>query len=72
MEFRLSTHWLPALINNDYSGLTDEDCTALDSFADDCGHGYWVVPDDENYFGRDDVTGLMANVVDVEFVPLDA
>lgn len=32
IEFTLPAHWAPALINDDYTGLSDEDETAIASF----------------------------------------
>lgn len=34
-ELTLPAHWGSALINSDPSGLSDEDCQALDRFTDD-------------------------------------
>ena len=31
--YQVPVHWLPALINDDFSGLTDEDCKQLESFT---------------------------------------
>lgn len=34
-QFLLPAHWASALINDDASGLDDDDAAALDQFADD-------------------------------------
>jgi hypothetical protein len=52
--------FLPALINGDTSGLSDDDVTALDRFLArlPAGAGHWAVDDEDAGFGRGVVTGL--------------
>ncbi len=63
--------WYPAVIeNNDYSGMSEEEEEQLNSWLDNI---YKMHPDarpvfdydDNSYFGRDSVTGLRGDVVDV-------
>ena len=72
--FTISEYWLSALINGDYSGLDGDEIEAFSdweysslelvrgaiSFHWDC--------DNDSYFGKDDITGLMADVVKVRLV----
>ena len=69
-ELTLAAHYLPALINADYTGLNDDEAADLDAFMRD----YWKLPDatlnlspdSEHYFGVDEVTGLHADVIDFQ------
>ena len=61
-ELTLAAHYLPALVNADYSGLDDDVADDLDAFMSD----YWKLPDAtldlpsdaEPHFDVDDVSGL--------------
>jgi len=47
-EYNLSGHFLSALINNDYSGLDDNEADTLNSWlAGLPAHGHWDIPRDE-------------------------
>jgi hypothetical protein len=63
-ELTLADHYLPALINGDYSGLDDDEAADLDAFMRD----YWKLPDatlditdKEISFAVDEVSGLHAD-----------
>jgi len=68
-EFTLAAHYLPAIVNNDYSGLDEADAADLDAFM----HDYWKYPEngsfalsfciveDTNRLAVDEVTGLLAD-----------
>ena len=63
-ELTLAAHYLPALFNNDYSGLDDNEAADLDAFMRD----YWKLPDatlditdKEISFEVDEVSGLHAD-----------
>jgi hypothetical protein len=64
-ELTLAAHYLPALINADYTGLDDTEAADLDAFMRD----YWKLPDatldlppdSEHYFAVDEVSGLHAD-----------
>lgn len=63
-ELTLASHYLPALINADYTGLNDDEAADLDAFMRD----YWKLPDaaltfkgDETHFAVDEVSGLHAD-----------
>ena len=62
----MSAHWLPALINDDYSGLSDNDCQNLDTWFKeykDIGACYIfeVKSDNTDNFTTDCVSGLFAD-----------
>lgn len=71
--FIVSTHFLPALINGDYTGLTDSEERQLDTFAG-CAlaehtitpsgqvkpHHWATDPNEEPHFITCEVTGLKA------------
>lgn len=63
-ELTLAGHWLPALINGDETGLTDDESADLDAFMRD----YYAledmtvdIVDDESQFAVDAVSGLHAD-----------
>ena len=69
-EFTLAGHWLPALINGDESGLTDDESADLDAFM----RPYYAledmtidIVDDEPSFTTDDISGDLANCYAVRF-----
>jgi len=69
-EFTLAGHWLPALINGDESGLTDDESADLDAFM----RPYYAledmtidIVDDEPSFTTDDISGDMAKCYEVRF-----
>lgn len=66
----IATHYLPMIVNDDYSGLDDEEEAVLDKFlAKLPPGGHWATEsDDEGYFGKDAVTGLMSTVVDAKYM----
>ena len=69
--FNMSEHFLSALINDDWSGLSDRDAGLLHAFLSDVWTDYemyasashWSVDDDEPFFTRCEVTGLMSMCV---------
>ena len=63
--YTISAHFLPALVNGDDSGLSDDESRALLAFELDLpGNGHWSADDADSFdFARCDVTGLMSAVV---------
>jgi hypothetical protein len=58
-EYTLAEHWLSALINNDYTGLSDKECKELDSWLDSLPiFGHWDIVDNSEDFKIDDISGL--------------
>ena len=69
-SFNIDTHFMPAMINDDYSGLDDDDIKALKHFFNNNTFkrfGHWDYTNEVS-FGRDDVTGLMGDVATVRYV----
>lgn len=62
----IAEQYLPALINGDYSGLEDHEAIALDRWAAEFQGCCFVSETEYSDFGRDEVSGLRANVVTVE------
>lgn len=63
-ELTLAAHYISALVNNDYSGLDDDEAADLDAFMRDL----WKLPDatldlpdGEPNFDVDEVSGLHAD-----------
>lgn len=72
-DYTMSEHFLSALINGDYSGLEDDDETALKIFTDNAfsthGLGFWDTnPDNQPDFTRCEVTDLLANCFTVTYL----
>lgn len=63
----LAEHWLSALINGDYSGLDESDMADLDAWtaSNPCDH---YSPGVSVGFTRDDVSGLLADCVEVDLM----
>ena len=50
LELTLPSHWAAALINDDYSGMTDEEITELESWQDNNTHNPPVYRSEEEEF----------------------
>lgn len=66
-SFAICSAYASAIVNGDYSGLTNKECKALNCFLEDvqmeCGFGTWDIAHSETEFSRDEVSGLMADCV---------
>jgi hypothetical protein len=60
----IGSHFLPALINGDYSGLEDHEIIAIDRWSEEYFGAIYDTEGDE-YFGRCEVTGLRGTVSDI-------
>lgn len=78
-EFTVPEYYLPAIFNDDYSGLDDEEEAALKDFLDSLEHhlgeepcGHWAMDNDaEAYFAHsNDVTNEGCNVIDIYWMQL--
>jgi hypothetical protein len=79
-EFLVSDSFLSALMNGDTSGLDDADIRKLEAFEKRAfkgpsgavvgqgGQGHWTVLDHDAGFGRDEITGLLANRAKVAYM----
>jgi len=69
-EYRISKHFLPAIINDDYSGLNDEEINLLNRFlseANNLDNATWDIDSDsESHFIDCDITGLFSDCYDVK------
>ena len=72
-NYKLSSHWLSALINGDYSGLEDQEVKELDSFLVNLPKHYhlktpligvWDVIGEESHFAQDDISKLWGDCFD--------
>lgn len=64
--YTIASHFLPALINGDYTGLEDHEDLALDAFlAEVACKGHWSCAEEGAGFTRCEVTGLMADCYEV-------
>ena len=63
-EYRVSEHFLPAIVNDDYTGLNDEESNLLQQFLTEASkleNAIWVIDEDSSNFIDCDVTGLFSN-----------
>jgi len=69
----ISDHYMSALINNDFSGLEDDDIETLNNFINnklkEYPMFYAICPSDcEGSFSRCDICKLNSNCIEVEFI----
>ena len=62
--YNVASHYASAIINDDWTGLEDDEVAELEAWIDEVSNKveYWEVMDDSG-FCRDEVTGLMADCV---------
>ena len=67
--FTIASHYASAIVNNDYSGLADQDEADLNAFLlaidllEDSLYGLQI-EGEESFFALDEVSGLMADCVE--------
>jgi len=73
-DFYICTCYLSSLINNDPSGLDDDESEQFDAWVldkmvlvRDAQTSHWAC-DTDSFFGRDDVTDLYGDVVNVRLI----
>jgi len=69
-EYNICSAYLCALINDDRSGLSDQDESLLNDFIDDlpAQNGSWDYdPEAETDFVRDEVSGLAADCIECTY-----
>ena len=69
-EYTISSHYLSSLINDDCSGLEDEEAVEFDAWVklmQDGRMGHWDC-DSESYIAMCAVTGLLSDCTTVRFV----
>lgn len=62
----IASHWLSALVNYDWTGLSESECEQLKDYLKDKPHNLIVEYGESGCFARDAVTGLLADCVEVE------
>ena len=63
-EYTIASHFMPAIINDDESGLSDKESKQLDKFMKDLPvKGHWSMDDEESHFATDAITGLKSDCV---------
>ena len=69
--YTVSIHFLSAIINDDYSSLSNEESEQLTKFLSTLpGQGHWSFKETESCFGKCKVTNLASNVVNVEWMEI--
>lgn len=72
-EYRVCQHYLPAIINGDYSGMEEDDIEKLDKFLEDFdlqeGH-FDCDSDEEASFERCEICKLMGDVITLRWVQM--
>jgi len=78
IEFEVETYKIPAwalspLVNNDYTGIIDDDEAFVDNLYEwldgEYGRGLWHIGEvSEQFFGRSDFGGLSGDMCDVDIV----
>ena len=74
-EFTIGSHFLPALINGDDSGLNAEETIDLDLFdrltRTTRGQGHWSVPEDaEPEFAMCEINDIRSVCLTIEYVTI--
>ena len=70
-DYTVSSHFLSAIINDDYSSLSNEESEQLTKFLSTLPEqGHWSVKETESYFGKCEVTNLASDVVNVEWMEI--
>lgn len=67
--YRIPAHYVSALVNDDYSGLSDADEIELNTWLKNVNPGYATCPDDEPFFSHNnDINNFGDNCYDVVFI----
>ena len=68
------SHFLPAIINGDESGLEEDECQAIKDWYEregfDLRYGHFSPPNGENYYGDCEIVGMKGDVADFEWVQM--
>jgi hypothetical protein len=68
-EYTIAGHYLTAIVNGDYSGLSDEEENDLNRFlseANNLDNATWDLPEDEPHFAICEICGLHADCYTVK------
>ena len=67
--YTLPAYWAPALINGDYSGLTDEEAAEIDQWLTDQPEGWAVDVSEETFFAwSNDANNMGADCAEFTFI----
>ena len=66
-EFTIGEHLAPAIINDDYTGLNDEEGQQLKDFLVDFKNGHWSTGDDSWGCSNCEVSGLYTKTTRMHF-----
>ena len=66
-DYTIGEHFAPALINDDYTGLEDDEHDTLDQWVDDneMRSGYWTIESESSDFAKCEITGLLSDCVTI-------
>lgn len=73
IDFTVAGHWLSAMFNGDYTGLSDSEARQLDSFiareTNGLPAGHWAGGDEDDGagFAQDEVSGMLADCYRVRY-----
>jgi hypothetical protein len=72
-DYKIAGHFLSALINDDYTGLGDDEEKALQILTDNVynthGLGFWATnPAESPHFTRCEVTHLLADCINIQYL----
>ena len=68
----VGSHFLPALINCDMTGLGEDEVLLLNRFAEQFSDvSYTCSPEGESFFGKCEVTGLASECYELEVIHYD-
>lgn len=61
-EYNIAGHWMAALINDDYTGLTAHEEKQLNNFINNLPVlGHWDIDDDNANYSIDEISGLYSD-----------
>ena len=72
-EYCICPHWVSAIINDDYTGLDDDEEKTLREWlaANEQRASHWNIDDDEPFFAIDEVSDVYADCVTVrQYFPM--
>jgi hypothetical protein len=72
-EYTICHHWVSALVNDDYTGLDDDEEKTLRDWLENNEQrsSHWDVEEGETFFAVDEVSGVYADCVTVrQYFPL--
>ena len=67
-KFVIGQHFLPALVNEDLTGLDDSDLAAYEAFVEHRGGYICSITSEELSFARCDISGLMGDCFEIDFI----